>query len=132
MTRDESAAAQWEANVALAERKHSATFCSDGRLPRRSLPLATTGSRDTRVIQGFADAGEGANPLSLWRPDMGSELRRIAVGLAPQGVKASRSGLDRYLRAGGLTRQKRLPMPPSRTGPMSPPRGKPGASARAS
>ena len=59
-------------------------------------------------------------------------LDELCCALAGEGVKASRSGLDRYLRACGLTRKKRLHMPPSRNGPMSPPRGKPGASARAS
>jgi transposase len=59
-------------------------------------------------------------------------LDELRCALADEGVKASRSGIDRYLRACGLTRKKRLRMPPSRNAPMSPPRGKSGESARAS
>lgn len=58
-------------------------------------------------------------------------LNELRSALAGEGVAASRSGLDRYLRACGLMRKKRLHMPPNRSVPMSPQHGKPGARARA-
>jgi transposase len=57
-------------------------------------------------------------------------LDELCCALAGEGVTASRSGLDRYLKARGLTRKKRLRMPPSRSAPMSPPPVPSGASSR--
>jgi transposase len=55
-------------------------------------------------------------------------LEELRQALAREGVTVSRSGVDRYLKARGLTRKKRQAMPPSRTAPMSPRRARPGAS----
>ena len=59
-------------------------------------------------------------------------LEELRTALAGEGVSVSRSGVDRYLKARGLTRKKRRRTPPSRSAPTSPPPGSPGASSRAS
>ncbi len=55
-------------------------------------------------------------------------LEEMRSALAGEGVVVSRSSVDRYLKARGLTRKKRQRMPPSRSAPMSPPPAPPGAS----
>ena len=61
-------------------------------------------------------------------PDiMIDELRRQ---LADEGIAISRSPLGRCLLALKLTRKKRPDMPRSRSVPMSPPRARPGATAK--
>lgn len=61
------------------------------------------------------------------KPDLRIEdLRTI---LTAQGIAASRSALGRILLSLGLTRKKRRSMPPSRTGPTSPPQDGPGETA---
>ena len=55
-------------------------------------------------------------------------LEELRSALADEGVAVSRSGVDRYLKARGLTRKKRLRTPPSRSVPTSPPPVSPGAS----
>jgi len=54
-------------------------------------------------------------------------LEELRQALAAEGVSVSRSGIDRYLKARGLTRKKRQRMPPSRSEPTSPLPGLPGA-----
>ena len=56
----------------------------------------------------------------------------LREALAGEGVSVSRSSVDRYLKARGLTRKKRQRTPPSRSARMSPRRAMPGASGRAS
>ncbi len=91
-----------------------------------SVKVRGTGARPRHKLEPHAEL---VGRLLAAKRDI--TLDEMCCALAGEGVKASRSGLDRYLRACGLTRKKRLHMPPSRNAPMSPPRGKPGASARA-
>lgn len=56
-------------------------------------------------------------------------LEELRGALAGEGVTVSRSGVDRYLKARGLTRKKRQRTPPSRNAPMSPPPVSPGANS---
>ena len=56
-------------------------------------------------------------------------LEELRIALAQEGVVVSRSGVDRYLKARGLTRKKRQRTPPSRSEPMSLRPGSPGASS---
>jgi transposase len=58
-------------------------------------------------------------------------LEELRQALAREGVTASRSAVDRYLRARGLTRKKRQAMPPNRNAPTSPPRVPHGVNGRA-
>ena len=91
----------------------------------------TTGSARVR--------GTGGRPRHRLEPHAGLVDRLLAAkrditleelrqALAAEGIVVSRSGVDRYLKARGLTRKKRQAMPPSRSAPTSPPRAKPGAS----
>ena len=59
-------------------------------------------------------------------------LEELCRALGREGVAVSRSAVDRYLTARGLTRKKRQAMPPSRSAPMWPQPAPPGASLRAS
>lgn len=59
-------------------------------------------------------------------------LEELRSALVREGVAVSRSGVDRYLKARGLTRKKRQRTPPSRGAPTSPPPASHGASSRAS
>lgn len=62
--------------------------------------------------------GELVDRLLAARRDITlEELRQLLAG---EGVTVSRAGVDRYLKARGLTRKKRQAMPPSRSAPMSP------------
>ena len=58
-------------------------------------------------------------------------LEELRGALAGEGVTVSRSSIDRYLKARGLTRKKRQRTPPSRSVPMLPPPVSSGASSRA-
>lgn len=59
-------------------------------------------------------------------------LEELRLALAGAGVSVSRSGVDRYLKARGLTRKKRQRTPPSRSAPTLPQPASPGASGKAS
>lgn len=54
-------------------------------------------------------------------------LEELRAALGREGVTVSRSAVDRYLTARGLTRKKRQATPPNRSAPMSLPPGPPGA-----
>jgi transposase len=56
-------------------------------------------------------------------------LEELRQALSREGVTVSRSSVDRYLTARGLTRKKRQVMPPSRNALTSPPLGLSGASS---
>lgn len=56
-------------------------------------------------------------------------LEELRDALAGEGVTVSRSSVDRYLKARGLTRKKRQCTPPSRSVPMLPPPVSPSASS---
>jgi hypothetical protein len=58
-------------------------------------------------------------------PDL--TIAELRTRLAAEGIAVSRSAVDRFLAATGLTRKKRSSMPPSSTGRTSPPPGSPGA-----
>jgi len=90
----------------------------------------TTGSARVRGTGGrpryrLEPHAERVDRLLAAKRDMTLEELRLA--LAAEGIVVSRSGVDRYLKARGLTRKKRQAMPPSRSAPMLLPLGKPGA-----
>lgn len=71
-----------------------------------------------RLVHRLAAHGELVDRLLAAQRDMTLEELRIA--LAREGVQVSRSSVDRYLTSRGLTRKKRLAMPPNRSVPTSP------------
>ncbi len=73
----------------------------------------------------LADHAERVDALLAATPD--STIAELKTGLAAEGIAVSPSAISRFLKACGLTRKKRPPTPPSRTAPMSPPPGAPGA-----
>ena len=92
----------------------------------------TTGSAEVRGTGGrppyrLAAHGDLVDRLLAERRDTTLEELRQALGR--EGVTVSRSSVDRYLSARGLTRKKRQVMPPSRNVPTSPPLGSPGANS---
>lgn len=93
----------------------------------------TTGSASARGTGGrprhrLEPHGPLVDRLLAARRDTTLEELRAALGC--EGVTVSRSAVDRYLAARGLTRKKRQAMPPSRSGPTSPPPAPSGASVR--
>jgi transposase len=92
-----------------------------------SAKVRGTGGRPRHRLEPH---GELVDRLLAARRD--TTLEELRRALADEGVLVSRSGIDRYLKARGLTRKKRLAMPPSRSAPMSPSQGPSGASSRAS
>ena len=91
-----------------------------------SVKVRGTGGRPRHKLEPHAE--RVARLLAAKRDITLDELRSALAG---EGVTASRSGLDRYLRACGLTRKKRLPMPPSKSALTSPQHATPGTRARA-
>lgn len=89
-----------------------------------SARVRGTGGRPRHRLEPHADLVDRL--LAAKRDITLEELRGALVG---EGVAVSRSGVDRYLKARGLTRKKRQRMPPSRSGPTSLPLGKHGASS---
>ena len=89
-----------------------------------SARVRGTGGRPRHRLEPHAELVDRL--LAAKRDITLEELRRALVG---EGVTVSRSGVDRYLKARGLTRKKRQRMPPSRSVLMSPPPGSPGASS---
>ena len=73
----------------------------------------------------LADHAERVDALLAATPDM--TIAELKTRLAAEGIEVSPSAISRFLIACGLTRKKRPRTPPSRTAPMSPPRGAPGA-----
>ena len=59
------------------------------------------------------------------RPDM--TLEELQAALAQRSIDVSRSSVDRFLKARGLTLKKSRSMPPSRIGRTSRPPARPGA-----
>ena len=94
-----------------------------------------TGSVAPGQIGGWRDYALAEHEALVHRlvkaqPDMILDELREALGR--EGVRVGRTSVWRYLSAIGLTLKKRRSMPASRTGRMSPPRGKPGGRARRS
>lgn len=92
----------------------------------------TTGSARVRGTGGrprhrLEPHGELVDRLLAARRDITLEELRAALGR--EGVTVSRSAVDRYLRARGLTRKKRQDTQRSRSVPTSLPPAPPGASA---
>ena len=73
----------------------------------------------------LADHAERVHALLAAAPD--STLAELQDRLAAEGIAVSPAAISRFLKACGLTRKKRPRTPPSRTAPMSPPPGAPGA-----
>ena len=109
-------AAQFEVSpscvIKLVQRwRHKGTLAPE---PRR-------GGRRAKL----ADHAELIHALLAATPD--STIAELQSSLAAEGITVSPSAISRFLKACGLTRKKRPRTPPSRSAPMSPPRGAPGA-----
>jgi transposase len=89
----------------------------------RAAPRGT-GGRKRHVLEAHAEL---VDRLLAGKRDITLEEMRLA--LAAMGVVIGRSSIDRYLKARGLTRKKRQPMPPSRSAPTLPPHVPSGASS---
>lgn len=92
----------------------------------------TTGSAKVRGTGGrppYRLEAHGALVDRLLAEKRDATLEELRTALGREGVTVSRSAVDRYLSARGLTRKKRLAMPPSRNAPTSPPPASPGASS---
>lgn len=92
-----------------------------------SAKMRGTGGRPRHRLEPH---GELVDRLLAEKRD--TTLEELREALAGEGVSVSRSSVDRYLKARGLTRKKRQRTPPSRSARMSPRRAMPGASGRAS
>lgn len=92
-----------------------------------SAKVRGTGGRPRHKLEGHA---EQVDRLLAAKRDI--TLEELRQALSDEGVTVSRSAVDRYLRARGLTRKKRQATPRSRSGRMLPPLVSPGANARAS
>ena len=77
-------------------------------------PKALGGDRRSGRIEAH---GERIVSLIEERPDI--TLAELRAGLAENGIAVAISTLWRFFKRHGITRKKRLPMPPSRTAPMS-------------
>lgn len=97
------------------------------KLVQRWRATGTVAPRGTggRKVHALAAYAELVDRLLAAKRDI--TLDELRLGLMGAGVLVGRSSIDRYLRARGLTRKKRLHTPPSRSAPMSPPRVPPGA-----
>jgi transposase len=89
---------------------------------RGTLEPERIGGRKRAKLAGHA---ERVQALLAAEPDL--TITELRSRLAAAGIAVSRSALGRFLIAAGLTRKKRRSTPPSRTAPMSPLRGAPGA-----
>jgi len=87
-------------------------------------PDPVSGGRRAKL----ADHAERVEALLVATPDL--TIAELRTRLAADGIAVSPSAISRFLKACGLTRKKRPRTPPSRTAPMSPPRGAPGARSR--
>jgi len=92
-----------------------------------SARIRGTGGRPRHRLEPHADL---VDQLLAAKRDI--TLEELRHALVVEGVAVSRSGVDRYLKARGLTRKKRQRTPPSRSAATSPPLGKPGASSNPS
>jgi transposase len=79
-----------------------------------SLAAGRSGGQRLHRLAGH---GELVRQLIVEQPDL--TLAELGARLAAQGVRVSRSAIDRFLKAIGLTRKKRRSMRPSRTGRTS-------------
>lgn len=89
-----------------------------------SSRIRGTGGRPRHRLEPYAEL---VDRLLAAKRDI--TLEELRGALAGEGVTVSRSGVDRYLKARGLTRKKRQHMPPSRSVLMLPPPVSPGASS---
>jgi transposase len=97
------------------------------RLVRRWRATGSAGVRGTGGRPPYRLAAHGALVDRLLAEQRDATLEELRQALAREGVAVSRSSIDRYLTARGLTRKKRQAMPPNRNAPMSPLPGSPGA-----
>ena len=77
-------------------------------------PKALGGDRRSGRIEAHAEL-----ILSLVEDKPDITLGELQARLAEQGIAAAVSTLWRFFKRHGITRKKRRPMPPSRTGPTS-------------
>jgi transposase len=84
-------------------------------------PDPVSGGRRAKL----ADHAERVEALLAATPDL--TIAELRTRLAADGIAVSPAAISRFLKACGLTRKKRPRTPPSRTAPMSPPPGVPGA-----
>jgi transposase len=91
-----------------------------------SCKVRGTGGRPRHKLEPYGDL---VDRLLAAKRDI--TLDELQAALAREGAEVSRSSVDRYLKARGLTRKKRLARPPSRSAPMLPSPVLPGASAKA-
>ena len=89
------------------------------KLVQRWRSAGTIAPRGTggRSVHKLAEHGELVDRLLAEKKDM--TLEEMRASLAAEGVVVGRSSVDRYLKARGITRKKRLHTPPSRSVPMS-------------
>ena len=100
------------------------------KLMRRWRSASTVAPRGTggRKVHALAAQAAVVDRLLAGKRDM--TLEELRHGLKEEGVVISRSSIDRYLRARGVTRKKRLRTPPSRSALTSPLPVSPGARGR--
>jgi transposase len=84
-------------------------------------PDPVSGGRRAKL----ADHAERVEALLAATPDL--TIAELRTRLAADGIAVSPAAISRFLKACGLTRKKRPRTLPSRTAPMSPPPGVPGA-----
>ena len=91
------------------------------KLVQRWRAAGTVAARGTggRKVHALAAHAELVDQLLAEKRDI--TLDELRVALAANGVVVGRSSIDRYLRARGQTRKKRLHTPANRSVPMSPP-----------
>ena len=77
-------------------------------------PKALGGDRRSGRIEAHAEL-----ILSLVEEKPDITLAELQAGLAEKGIRAGLSTLWRFFKRRGITRKKRLRMPPSRPGPIS-------------
>ena len=76
----------------------------------------------------LAAHAERVHDLLRDEPDL--TIAELRSRLAAEAIQVSPAAISRFLTAAGLTRKKRRSTRPSRSGPMSPPRGPSGATDR--
>lgn len=99
------------------------------RLVQRWRATGCAKARDTGGRQRHRLEPHGALVDRLLAARRDTTLEELREALGREGVTVSRSAVDRYLTARGLTRKKRRAMPPSRSVRTSPPPAPPGAHA---
>jgi transposase len=89
---------------------------------QRTVPSDRIGGSKRSTLAAHA---ERVHALLAAEPDL--TIAELRTRLTAAGIAVSRSAVDRFLAAAGLTRTKRPSAPPSKAGQTSPPPGAPGA-----